>query len=74
MNQQARASNLIKLIPQSFGFTHLKPTKTVYIVLRQLVQRIPGVSGIVAGRAWVFVLRGQAKDEAPMDSKTEAQG
>ena len=30
-----------KLIPQSLGFTHPKPTKTVYTVLRQLVQWIP---------------------------------
>ena len=30
-----------KLIPQSLGFTPPKPTKTVYTVLRQLVQWIP---------------------------------
>jgi hypothetical protein len=30
-----------KLIPQSLGFTLPKPTKTVYTVLRQLVQWIP---------------------------------
>ena len=30
-----------KLIPQLLGFTLPKPTKTVYTVLRQLVQWIP---------------------------------
>ena len=34
-----------KLIPQLLGFTLPKPTKTVYTVLRQLVQWIP--SGMI---------------------------